>query len=593
MAETHNSSSPTRTVMESFVSLALAVILFRTFAVEGYMISTGSMAPTLLGYHKRVTCPSCRYEFPYGIAFDASVDARGESVGAPQWAACPNCGQDGIDVRSLPRNEGDQLLVQKDSYSFIPPRRWEVVVFRNPDHPTDVYVKRVVGLPGESVQVRHGDVYINGRLHHKNLDSQRAVRILVYDDRFSPRDDKFWKPRWFPLTSLRPIPSAKGESHSPAWVGKGSVYRIDDANSSFADPHPPGDDPLQMEADDEDDIEDDEVVQLPLKNEQSISPQTSDEAVKWLAYRHWIRSGGDHRSQVIMEAWPETIASPETFGDRLSYRSEEKRLICIGAMPADVAKRLMLASTDLSFRKTVYDLYLQSHVAPVTDDYGYNRALSWHDSLDVVDLMCEFQLAIERGEGAFLIQMRTEDQVMRVVFDVERRHVQLLLNGDPRPARTAVFDESWLDEPAHVEMSLFDRQVILAVNGEPVFTSYPFQTGQAETAPDRSPIQLGARGLDVQVSDLRVYRDVYYTTGKGRHGVHEPCPLNESEFFMLGDNSPVSLDSRSWGTAAVSREQLLGKPLLVHLPSKPGHFRWGNHELNFRIPDFSRIRYVR
>ncbi|MCA9019710.1 MAG: S26 family signal peptidase, partial [Planctomycetaceae bacterium] len=50
-------SSLFRLVLESVASLAIAVILFRTFAAEGYMISTGSMAPSLLGYHKQVTCP--------------------------------------------------------------------------------------------------------------------------------------------------------------------------------------------------------------------------------------------------------------------------------------------------------------------------------------------------------------------------------------------------------------------------------------------------------------------------------------------------------------------------------------------------------
>ena len=575
MSETHDRSSSTRTVMESLVSLSLAVILFRTFAVEGYMISTGSMAPTLLGYHKRVTCPACRYEFPFGVAFDESVDDSGKIADSPQWAMCPNCGQGGIDVRTQPRNEGDQLLVQKDSYSFIPPKRWEVVVFRNPDHPTDVYVKRVAGLPGESVQVRHGDLYINGRLHHKHIKAQRAVRILVYDDRCSPQNDKFWKPRWIPVSDLKSgqKSASKGDSQdAPTWIGKDSVYVIDDTSESTTTRPIPGD------------ADNSKPKQL---------AETSDADMKWLTYRHWIRSGGDHRSHVPMNSWPDAIALPESFSDRLSYHAEGKHLICIGAMPSDVAKRVMLASNDLSFRKTIYDLYLQSHIAPVTDEYGYNRDLPWHNPLDVHDLMCEFQLAFHRGEGEFVVQMRVADQTMRGVFDVESRQVQLYVNSDPRPVRTAEFDELWLNEPARVEMSLFDRQVILAVNGEPVFTSYPFQIGQEESASDRHPIQIGARGLKVQVSELKVYRDVYYTNGKGRHGVNEPCPLGDGEYFMLGDNSPVSLDSRSWVNAAVSREQLLGKPLFVHLPSKPGKFRWGNHEINFRVPDFSRIRYVR
>ena len=60
--------------------LYIAVILFRTFELEGYIISTGSMAPSLLGFHKRVVCPSCGYHFPFGIAVDipgAAADTTG------------------------------------------------------------------------------------------------------------------------------------------------------------------------------------------------------------------------------------------------------------------------------------------------------------------------------------------------------------------------------------------------------------------------------------------------------------------------------------------------------------------------------------
>ena len=51
-----------RSLTESLVSLFIAVLLFRTFVAEGYMISTGSMAPCLLGFHKRVECPKCHLD---------------------------------------------------------------------------------------------------------------------------------------------------------------------------------------------------------------------------------------------------------------------------------------------------------------------------------------------------------------------------------------------------------------------------------------------------------------------------------------------------------------------------------------------------
>ena len=46
-------------------------------------------------------------------------------------------------------------------------------------------MKRVVGLPGESVEIRDGDVLINGRVARKSLVQQRNLRVLVYDQALS------------------------------------------------------------------------------------------------------------------------------------------------------------------------------------------------------------------------------------------------------------------------------------------------------------------------------------------------------------------------------------------------------------------------
>ena len=88
-----------RSLIESFISLFIAVLLFRTFAAEGYMISTGSMAPCLLGFHKRVECPTCATTFSFGVAYD--TDEEGQDIELARGrtrAICPNCGQRGIDV---------------------------------------------------------------------------------------------------------------------------------------------------------------------------------------------------------------------------------------------------------------------------------------------------------------------------------------------------------------------------------------------------------------------------------------------------------------------------------------------------------------
>jgi signal peptidase I len=106
-------------------------------------------------------------------------------------------------------------------------------------------------------------------------------------------------------------------------------------------------------------------------------------------------------------------------------------------------------------------------------------------------------------------------------------------------------------------------------------------------------VGFGARGVPVEVSSLKLFRDVYYTDDVGRRAIDGAAQLKSNEYFVLGDNSPVSKDSRSWTNATVlTGEMLLGKPLVVHLPSRKRRFHFGSWQTEIRIPEVSRIRYI-
>ena len=91
---------------EPLVVAAIFAILIRTFLFAPYKIPTGSMIPTLL--------------------------------------------------------VGDKIFVDKISYRFEPPKRGDVVVFKYPLDSKKDFVKRLVGLPGERVEIRGGVAIING-----------------------------------------------------------------------------------------------------------------------------------------------------------------------------------------------------------------------------------------------------------------------------------------------------------------------------------------------------------------------------------------------------------------------------------------------
>jgi len=98
------------------VAIAMALVL-KYFLVEAFQIPTGSMQPTILG--------------------DAQAGIR------------------------------DRVLADKLTVMLRAPRRWEVMIFRFPNDERALYIKRIVGLPGETLELRGGDVWVDGRIARK------------------------------------------------------------------------------------------------------------------------------------------------------------------------------------------------------------------------------------------------------------------------------------------------------------------------------------------------------------------------------------------------------------------------------------------
>lgn len=73
---------------------------------------------------------------------------------------------------------GERLVIDKLTYRFRPPERGEVIVFRYPADPRDRYIKRVIGVPGDVVEVRDGSVFVNGtRLDEAYLEVRTLGRF--------------------------------------------------------------------------------------------------------------------------------------------------------------------------------------------------------------------------------------------------------------------------------------------------------------------------------------------------------------------------------------------------------------------------------
>ncbi|HWQ62603.1 MAG TPA: signal peptidase I, partial [Negativicutes bacterium] len=63
---------------------------------------------------------------------------------------------------------GERLVVNKFLYRFRTPERGEIIVFRYPRDPSRDFIKRVIGVPGDTVEIKEGRIFLNGQLQNEN-----------------------------------------------------------------------------------------------------------------------------------------------------------------------------------------------------------------------------------------------------------------------------------------------------------------------------------------------------------------------------------------------------------------------------------------
>lgn len=196
---------------EVVLTALILAFVFRAFFIEPFIIPTGSMAPALLGAHATQLCTNCGWEFDYGPQ-DPPREADPTFV-LPRQAVCPNC-HERIDLRpetSAPR-AGDRILVHKWPFAiggWFGPRRWDVIVFRDPSDPQRNYIKRLIGLPNETIEIIDGDIYINDRIARKPAAAQQVLWSVVFDQDHVP------------LRSSRRRPGAESKADPAAAPGAG------------------------------------------------------------------------------------------------------------------------------------------------------------------------------------------------------------------------------------------------------------------------------------------------------------------------------------------------------------------------------------
>lgn len=102
---------------------------------------------------------------------------------------------------------GDRVFGNRLSYVFGEPERFDIIIFRYPDDESQLFIKRIIGLPGETVEIRNGNIYIDGSDEPlKDVDTKEPMQgnfgpytvpkgcyFVMGDNRNNSKDSRYWK----------------------------------------------------------------------------------------------------------------------------------------------------------------------------------------------------------------------------------------------------------------------------------------------------------------------------------------------------------------------------------------------------------------
>jgi signal peptidase I len=536
-----------RETVESIVVAFVLAFLFRSFEAEAFVIPTGSMAPTLMGRHRDLACETCGDDFRVGCSKELDdAGCRLDPRSFVRQARCPNCGAitrltdaSGNYAHAYPPFTGDRIIVEKFAYDFVEPSRWDVVVFKYPEDARINYIKRLVGLPGETVAISGGDIWTSRddgefQIARKPPDKLPAMLQCVHDSRHVPEPLRKagWPDAWSDWSP---------EGDQPRWT---SV----DAGRSF-----------------------------------SVPAEAGRATLRW---RHYVPEDWEGPESPLPRPEPALVGDFQPYNQAPEYldlhRDRDLGVPIDGAhWVGDLAVECLLESRGET-GSVVLDLVEAGGRHTCTLDLATGEAvLAPGHSPDAARVAAATPV---KGRGRW-----------RLLFANVDDELSLFVDG-----RGVAF----------AEPTAWRRDVATAAEARPVVRGA--RPGSTEPD-DLAPVGITAAAADVSVRDLRVLRDLYYVASGSQAALvgREPeetlvaDPLAADQFFMLGDNSSASKDSRAWGTPEaplhhVDRRLLIGRALVVFWPHAVPT-AW-NLKLAERcgwelrlpcLPNFARMRFVK
>jgi signal peptidase I len=605
----------------------ILALLFKAFVAEAFVIPTGSMAPTLMGAHKDILGEETGYRFQVGASSEFDNDLGKKNERFVIGAICPISRKPQVISPLRDKNEGtfsgDRILVSKLAYVWENPKRWDVIVFKFIEKARQNYIKRCIGLPGETVRIYGGDIYIRPsanspfEIARKPPHVMSAMMQLVNDTQYVPKslvkanvpapwqslekDDKVWTSDWSSGTWTA---HAEQKSEETAWLRY--FHRVIDI-------------PAWQTLD--------KTGALPVP----LNPRQPRLITDFTAYNSLVDSDQDPNNYTKEpEKWLERAATEMA----IRYRDR-------GAMSNDGIHWTGDLGIEVDFETAA----------------GTKTV-----SLMIVESGLKHVVTIDLSNGNATAEVKRNDEVLAIVED-----------GSTGSKSASAPTNLRAGKKHRVKFSNIDEQLTMWVDGRVVSWSpssklsvsailLPTEPGPTSTPMDPldgAPLGIGVSGGSITVTRAKVYRDIYHIAhrpdasqgpisdypaatpqgfaqllrdsvtdemreayARNLHGVSaselrkkmpaevldrfalacDPAawgksgmttdrakyefPLMEDWFFPMGDNSAASYDARAWRDHHTPQRLMIGRAVVVFWPHP-----W-NAPIPF-FPNFQRMGLIR
>ncbi|MDR1745474.1 MAG: signal peptidase I [Planctomycetota bacterium] len=450
---------------------------------------------------------------------------------------------------------GDRIFCSKFNYRFRQPERWEVAVFEFPYESARKYdprdgnrryegqnfVKRIVGLPGETVAISRGDIWAHGgrgseyRRIVKPDSVQRGMWLGVYEEDFGdillPELERSWK-----------------------ILGGG----------------------------------------VGLERGGPLVLHAAEESVR-MDYRPQVPAGSKRDRMAEMPGVPDRYVLEQPVQFRCDSRLEDGT-VCGQVFVKNVRTQDMQArcpACGALLDETAAIFYHRRSGLPAVGRYGVNpqhapqgeyevdpRQTDYHI---VPDLRLVVDVTLAEEGTAVALAIREDSRFVQAVARGDGL-VEIQVNGEPsrmehravaalRPGRRHRIEFYVVDGTARV----FVDGAAEAVLDAPVWND---RKAMPRNVPRASGTTVAATGGTALIHGIRIDRDVFYYSGlESGGGMALPAMnargemfVNEDAFFPMGDHCPSSFDARSWG------------PVPLSLLRGPALFIWWPPERIGRIP---------